>query len=63
MTKLSRWYKDINAAIKGLLEGLQKVVKAFTTCLLCRHHTLTTTVDRESAQAAIEMVRGPRSSS
>ena len=25
--------------------------------------TLTTTVDRESAQAAIEMVQGPRSSS
>ena len=34
------------AAIKGLLEGLQKV-KAFTTSLLCHHDTLTATVDRE----------------
>ena len=50
------------AAITGLLEGLQKVVKVFITSLLCHHHTLTT-VYRESAQAATAMVRGPRWSS
>ena len=51
------------AAIKGLLEGLEKVVKAFTTSLLCHHDTLTATIDRVSAQAATGMVRGPRVSS
>ena len=44
------------AAIKGLLEGLQKVVKAFTISLLRHHDTLTPIVDRVSAQAATGML-------
>ena len=50
------------AAVKGLLEGLQKVVKAFIISLLFHHDTLTAMVDREGAQAATEMVQGPRPS-
>ena len=44
------------AAIKALLEGLQNVVKAFTTSLLCHHYTLTAMVDRESAEEEFSSV-------